>query len=197
MEFEEFKDLLMHQRAIRLFDTSKPVDDATIQQILRIATFAPNGGNRQPVRFIVIRDREVKSQLGEIFEGLGNARSGGAPEATPWKDVPVLIAVIGDPPPDAPAGSHVPASVDPAVQNILLTVQAMGMGSVLTTRWKTREDEVRAILGYPESAQAWAILPIGWPDRKSGRGKRRPVAEITHRDRWGQAWMQPVEATVR
>ena len=40
LEFEEFKDLLMHQRAIRLFD-DRPVDDATIEQILRIATFRP------------------------------------------------------------------------------------------------------------------------------------------------------------
>jgi hypothetical protein len=43
--------------------------------------------------------------------------------------------------------------------------------------------------------QAWAILPIGWPDRKYGRGKRRPVAEITYRDKWGQAWLQSIEAS--
>jgi len=54
---------------------------------------------------------------------------------------------------------------------------------------------VRAILGYPEGVQAWAILPIGWPDRKYGRGKRRSVAEITYRDKWGQAWLQPIEAS--
>jgi nitroreductase len=89
----------------------------------------------------------------------------------------------------------VPASVYPAVQNILLTVHALGLGSVLTTRWKTREDEVRAILGYPESVQAWAILPIGVPNRKYGRGKRRPVAEITSRDVWGKPWVEPIEAT--
>jgi nitroreductase len=195
MEFDEFKDLLMHQRAIRLFDTSKGVDDATVEQILRIATFAPNGGNRQPVRFLVIRDREIKTKLWEIFDDLGAQMHGGPPEATPWPEVPVLICVIGDPPPNAPPGSPVPASVYPAVQNILLTVHALGLGSVLTTRWKTREDEVRAILGYPEGVQAWAILPIGVPNRKYGRGKRRPVAEITYRDTWGKAWVEPIEAT--
>ena len=130
------------------------------------------------MRFLVIRDREVKTKLWEIFDGLGAAMAGGPPEATPWPDVPALIAVLGDPPPNAPAGSPVPASVYPAVQNILLTVHAMGLGSVLTTRWKTREDEVRAILGYPEAVQCWAILPIGWPTRKYGRGKRRPVPKL-------------------
>ena len=57
---------------------------------------------------------------------------GGPPEATPWPEVPALICVLGDPPPGAPPGSPVPASVYPAVQNILLTVHAMGLGSVLT-----------------------------------------------------------------
>ena len=192
MDFDEFKDLITRQRAIRKFD-ARPVDDATVETILRLATFAPNGGNRQPVRFIVIRDPEVKQKLWDVFDELGSHLPAGAPEATPWRDVPVLIAVCSDPPPNAPAGSPIPASVYPAVQNILLTVHAMGLGSVLTTRWKTREPEMKAILGLPAHVEMHAILPIGWPDRKYGRGKRRPVAEITYRDRWGQAWLEPVE----
>jgi hypothetical protein len=33
-----------------------------------------------------------------------------------------------------------------------------------------------------------AILPVGWPDRKYGRGKRVPMAEVTYREKWGQPW---------
>ena len=28
----------------------------------------------------------------------------------------------------------------------------------------------------------------GWPARKYGRGKRRPVTAVTYRDRYGRAW---------
>jgi nitroreductase len=80
------------------------------------------------------------------------------------------------------------SNVYPAVQNILLAVTALGLGSVLTTRWKAREDEVKAILGLGAGQTMHAILPIGWPDRKYGRSHRRPVAEITSLDRYGQTW---------
>jgi hypothetical protein len=33
-----------------------------------------------------------------------------------------------------------------------------------------------------------AIVPMGWPDREYGRGTRRPVRELTFRERYGEAW---------
>jgi nitroreductase len=193
VDFAEFKDQLLHQRAIREFDTSKPVDDSMIEQAIRIAQFAPNGGNRQPWRFMVIRDREIKRQLGKVFDELGAQMPGhGAPTRTPWEDVPVLVAVCSEIPPGAPSQGASPAaaSIYPAVQNLLLAVQAQGLGSVLTTRWKAREPEMKAPLGLPDNIEMHAILPIGWPDRKYGRGKRIPLAEVTYRDKWGQPWLQ-------
>ena len=53
MEFEEFKDLLMHQRAIRLFDTSQPVDVATSptdQPALCRRSYNPGAGGRTTLR---------------------------------------------------------------------------------------------------------------------------------------------------
>jgi nitroreductase len=74
------------------------------------------------------------------------------------------------------------------VQNLLLAIQASGLGSVLTTRWKSREAEVKPLLGLPENMEAHAILPVGWPTRKYGRGKRLPVSEVTYREQFGRGW---------
>jgi nitroreductase len=191
MEFDAFKDLLLHQRAIRKFDVSRPVDDTIVEQAIRIAEFAPNGGNRQPWRFIVIRNPETKAKLGVIFDELGAQLYGAnAPERTPWQDVPVLVAVCSSSGAAGPAGGQSStASIFPAVQNLLLAVHAMGLGSVLTTRWKAREKEVKPLLNLPEDIEMHAILPIGWPDRKYGRGKRVPVAEVTYRETYGEPWM--------
>jgi nitroreductase len=195
MEFDAFKDLLLRQRAIRKFDVSRPVDDGMIEQAIRIAEFAPNGGNRQPWRFLVIRDPEKKARLGVIFDELGAQLYGeNAPERTPWQDVPVLVAVCSISGAAGPAANQSSASsVFPAVQNLLLAVHAMGMGSVLTTRWRAREDEVKQILGVPEDVDIHAILPIGWPDRKYGRGRRVPVAEVTYREKYGEPWITAPE----
>src|SRR5947208_4552900 len=44
-----------------------PVPDALLRQVLTAATWAPSGGNRQPWRFLVVRDAERKRQLRELY----------------------------------------------------------------------------------------------------------------------------------
>jgi nitroreductase len=80
------------------------------------------------------------------------------------------------------------ASIYPAVQNLLLAAHAAGLGTVMTTRWKARESEVQDALGLPDSMTVHAIVPLGWPDRHYGKGRRRPVRDVTYRERFGQPW---------
>ena len=54
------------QRAIRHF-AAQPVSDESISTILQSAVHAPNGGNRQPWHFLVVRDRESKRRLGQWY----------------------------------------------------------------------------------------------------------------------------------
>ncbi len=187
MQFDEFADHLSRQRAIRGFDTTKDVDDATVEKLLKVAVSAPSGGNRQPWRFIVIRDPAVKNPLAQIYADVAAAYSGGrvSPGTTPWDQVPVLIAVCTD---NSNGGGVMQASIYPAVQNLLLAVHTAGLGSVLTTLWKSREAEVKSLLNLPDEIEIHAILPIGYPDRQYGRSKRKPIAEVTYRDRYGQGW---------
>lgn len=194
MDIETLKDFATRQRAIRLIDTTRDVDDALIEQVLEVGTHAPSGGNRQIYRFIVIRDPAIKRQLAEIYDTLGAQRYGNPDSRTTWAKMPVMIAacsIPGSPPPGASVSASraaQSASVLPAVQNMLLAITALGLGSVLTTLWKEEDAKVNQILGLPDGAEVHAILPIGWPDRKYGRNHRRPVAEVTFRDRWDNAW---------
>jgi len=190
MTFEELEGLLATQRAVRKF-TDRPVDDSVIAKVLRAATRAPSARNVQPWRFIVVRESETKRALGEVFDQLGARMYGaGAPDRTPWKDVPVLIAVcservFGE---GEAATTALGASIYPAVQNLLLAAHALGLGSVLTTRWKSREAEVRPLLGLPEPMSVHAIIPLGWPDQRYGRNRRRPLKEVAFRERLGAPW---------
>jgi nitroreductase len=187
INFDEVERLMLRQRAIRLF-TAQDVDDGLIERAIRAATRAPSGGNSQPWRFIVIRERETKAALGRVFDELGRQLYGDhAPEHTPWEQVPALIAVCA-----RAAAVSIPggggSSVFPAVQNLLLALQGLGLGSVLTTRWKIREAETRPLLGLPEDMEVHAILPVGWPAKRYGRGTRKPVEDVTYREKFGQPW---------
>src|SRR5881296_2841846 len=44
-----------------------PVPDDVLRKVLTAATWAPSGGNRQPWRFIVVRDAERKRKLRDLY----------------------------------------------------------------------------------------------------------------------------------
>lgn len=183
-------DAITTQRAIRRLKPD-PVDDALIERIIDAATRAPSARNAQPWRFIVIRETETKRKLGAIFDELGAQMYGaGAPDRTPWEEAPVLIAVCsqGGWGTDVTGVMAMDASIFPAVQNLLLAARALGLGTVLTTRWKRREAEIRPLLGLPDDVQVHAIIPTGWPAARFGRTTRRPAHEVTFRERFGEAW---------
>jgi nitroreductase len=80
------------------------------------------------------------------------------------------------------------ASIYPAVQNTLLACRAEGLGCVLTTLLCASEREVKPLLHIPDPWGTAAYVPIGYPvGRGHGPVQRRPVADMTFGDRWGQA----------
>ena len=76
------------------------------------------------------------------------------------------------------------SSVFGAVQNLCLAARALGLGTTLTTVHRTREAEVRALLGIPQDVTTWAMIPVGYPLGRWGEAKRRPVREVTYWDGW-------------
>jgi nitroreductase len=80
------------------------------------------------------------------------------------------------------------ASIYPAVQNVILACRALGLGTTITTNHIRCEDEVKAVLGVPDDVQTFALMPIGYPLDPFGPVARRPVAEVTHADRWARGW---------
>jgi nitroreductase len=77
------------------------------------------------------------------------------------------------------------ASVYPAVQNLMLAARGLGIGTTLTTVYRIRQDEVRAILDIPARYEIVALVPMGRPKGRFGPGRRRPAEQVTHWDRFG------------
>src|SRR5215471_171980 len=80
------------------------------------------------------------------------------------------------------------ASIYPAIQNIILTCRAFGLGTLITTNHTLLEEEVRTVLALPPEMRTYALMPIGYPEGKFGPVKRRPVEEVAYADHWGTAW---------
>ena len=184
-------------RAMRRLDPSQPVSDEDVWTIVEAATKGATGGNRQPVRWIVVTDADKRRRLGEIYKACWAEVGKMYRQSTPaddkqtgrmldsadhlgehMGDAPVIIIPTG-------RGAD-PGSVFPGVQNLFLAARALGLGTTLTTVHKLREADVREVLGIPEDVDTFAMIPVGRPLGRWGEAKRRPVEEITYWDGWKQ-----------
>lgn len=80
------------------------------------------------------------------------------------------------------------ASIYPAVQNVILTCRALGLGTVLTTNHLLCEEEIKSAIGIPAEVDTFALMPIGYPRDKFGPVRRKPVNEVAMHDRWNNPW---------
>lgn len=195
-----FFDVVLAQRACREFGDD-PVDDATIEVLLRAATHAPSAENRQPWEFVVVRDPAVRSAVHDVAEAAWRSfardfSAGRLPEEMleevdravtggGYRTAPVLVVVCGDT--ERALAPTLPSSIFPCVQNLLLAASALGLGSALTTL-ATHADELAPVLRLPDHVRPLAVVPLGHPARPLGPPRREPVADYTHRDRYGRGW---------
>lgn len=200
-------------RSIRRY-TDEPVPDEVLRDILFAATRAPSGSNRQPFRFLVLKDgpvaAEAKAIIGRGARAAWSAKrsnegydsgSGNDPDSPKARmarsmqryveridDVPVLIlpCLVRHRRPNATEG----ASVYPACQNLLLAARALGYGGVLTIWHAAVEDELRALLDLPDDVAIAASITLGRPEGAHGPVRRVPMAELVYDGRWGEraAW---------
>ncbi len=193
-------EVVHRQRACRSFSDDR-VDDDAVEKVLDAATFAPSAENRQPWVFVVVRDPKRRAAIGALtrqaWEGGGRAHSEGRLSPGLIADVetgaqggvaraPVLVIVCGD----TRLGDRrvLEASVFPAIQNLLLTATALGLGSSLTTLPLVFGAELAAIVELPAPVLPMAVIPLGWPARPLSPPRRISFSEKTHRETFGTPW---------
>ncbi len=49
-----------------------PIPDDVLRRVLEAATWAPTGGNAQPWRIVVVKDRAFKEPLGKLYNERGS-----------------------------------------------------------------------------------------------------------------------------
>jgi nitroreductase len=191
-----------------------PVPDEVLAKLLDAARFAPQGGNRQPVRWIVVRDPSAKKQLRDWYlepwkkymraTETGEVRVEGETArrmvqnsdhmAQHLHEVPVLLlpcAVLADITSTDSKLDRVGvvggASIYPAVQNLLLSARELGLGAALTTLLCAYEPQVKELLGIPDGVAVAGVIALGWPARPLHKKlTRRPLSEVVFAERYGE-----------
>lgn len=193
--------------------SADPVSDAVFYEAIELARFAPQGGNRQPVRFLIVRDRALRSRLGELYREVwdgfwATAQEGsGSPDeqgttlspvdefALGFGEHPTIVCVCADLGLVRPTDGGLDrlsvvggASIYPMVQNFCLALRDRGVATALTTLLVEREAEVKELLEIPDDWATACHVVAGYPAAGFPRRlTRRPVEELAFLDRFGSS----------
>lgn len=140
------------RRSVRTFE-NKPVEKEKIEQLLKAAMQAPSAGNQRPWEFIVVQDKALLKKL-----------SMASPYATPVKEAPVSIVILGN-----MQGLMFPENwqmdLSAATQNLLLESVDQELGAV----WlgiapvEDRMKHIAQMFTLPKHIAPFAIVSLGYP----------------------------------
>jgi nitroreductase len=160
----ELEECIMNRRSVRSYQ-GKPVPEEDIQKILKAGAMAPSSQNRQPVRFVIITNKEKISELSEkvkrALSSLGgkHAERGSTEEDTIFYGAPLLILLVGD------REKRTSGDCDLAAENMLLQARGLGLGSCyIGLMNKIGDDrETLASLGIEKEQELYCPLVFGYP----------------------------------
>jgi len=192
-------EVMFTQRSVRKFKPDA-IPDEDIHLMIEAAVKAPNGGNHQFGRFLVVTDRAKIREFGVLYHEAWWAKRKDDHGWTKPSDIPLeeksyrsamgLADDIGAAPAIVFAFTVPPGaanSVIPACQNLMLAGHALGIGSIPTTLHATVMDRFRALFGIPREVVFHFCIPLGYPAVKYGPSRRLPTSETTSWNHWSGA----------
>jgi nitroreductase len=209
----DIDELLTTTRSARkALDLAAPADLEDIRECLRIGLQAANGSNQQSWRWVVVTDQVMRDKIADLYRAVYLDKVGGqliaglmpsgTPEArlmssTEWlvqnmANVPALVIPCYEPTMPRAAGDEsfylatLYGSIFPAVWNFALALHTRGYGTCITTLHLHRENDVRELLGIPESFVQGCLLPVGRlrPGFRFSAAPRRAIDEVVGINGW-------------
>ena len=192
-----FYEFMNNRRSVRHFSNRK-VPKSVVENIIRAASTAPSGANKQPWTFCVISNEELKNKvrkLAEAEEKESYARRMSdewledlVPIGTNWEKefidtAPYIIVVmkkVYDMDEDGTKHSnyYVNESVGLACGLLIAAIHNAGLCTV--THTPSPMNFLTKALSRPENERAFLLMPIGYPteDAQVPNIKRKTLSEV-------------------
>jgi nitroreductase len=84
MDIENLERLIRGRRSVRQWKKNE-VPDELLKKAVELATWAPNGGNYQGWRFIIVKRKEIIEKMADAVQSVAN-RIASWPEAISWQE---------------------------------------------------------------------------------------------------------------
>ena len=186
--------VIRERRSVRRY-TATPVDDATVDELLEAAIWAPSALNAQPWAFGIIRDRSLLDRYAERAKAIYLTDPPVAElAATPVPVLQHLREVLSQPGYDVFHGASTlitiyataPGDVPDcylAGENLMLAACATGLGTcpIGLSRPLMNRRDVKDELGVPASMVAALPIVVGHPAERPHATTRNPPGVLYRR----------------
>ena len=166
----ELEKVIRSRESVRDYE-DEPVPEEKLERVLEAARLAPSASNRQPWKFVVVKEKSRRQKLAEAANG--QAFVG---------EAPVIIAGVATRPEHIMSCGVPSHPVDLAIALDHMTLAAVDEG--LGTCWigAFSQDKAREILGIPDRYKVVALLPLGFPRQGRKTKTRKSLEEIVCRE---------------
>ncbi|MGQ9759466.1 MAG: DUF6092 family protein [Candidatus Methanomethylicaceae archaeon] len=171
-------EVIKGRRSVRNYK-EEPVPDEVVEKLLDAARWAPSGGNIQPWRFVVVKDRDLLDLVRKVSPGyLGNA--------------PLAIVICSDREWAYRVGGALAeeyltvADCSMAAVNITLAAHALGLGTCIVKSFSHMA--VKELLNIPKGVEPELMVIVGYPAEVPKLPPRNPLSKITYLNRYGETY---------
>lgn len=167
--YPQYYELVCKRYSCRSYDPTREVSDELVRAIVETAQLAPSACNRQPWRFVAVRNSDSRARM------LAKSRPA-------FLDAPVLLVACGvrseawvRP---ADSKNHIDVDLAIAVEHMCLAATSLDLATCWVCSFDV--DAVRKELSLPDDVEPIALLPIGFaaPGTSIAAKVRKPLDEI-------------------
>ena len=161
-----------NRQSIKSF-SDKPVAKEKLANILEAGRKAPSANNRQPWRFVVIDDPEIRKKVETA--AFGQEHVGQAPViiAACTTNIDYLM----------PNGQiSYPIDIAISVSFMMIQAQAEELGTCIVSTYD--EQEIKDILTVPYSMRVVMLLLVGYPEEIPFPVQRKSLKRISSNNHW-------------
>lgn len=170
-------DCIFTRRSVRNY-IGKNVESEKLANILNAGRLAPNAGNVQELKFIVVTESSTISKIAQVCE-----------EQTWMESAPLHIVVCSE-------ASRLEANYGEkgekifslqnstaALENMSLAAHAQGLGSCFVTAFNDKD--LKETLGIPSNVVIGGVLTIGYAAEKPKEPQKLSLENVAFVEKWG------------
>ena len=181
----ELKETIKNRRSVRKYK-NMDISNDIIEDLINFARLAPSAKNRQPWKFMIVKDKtknkiadimleQVKESRVSLERKIYNANSSVKTTAYTIKKAPVLILVFKPKEDNWIIGDSL--SIGAAIEHICLRATDLELGSLWIRDIVYTQKEIANLVGKNDMELISAIS-IGYPDENPKQRLRKKLNEV-------------------